>query len=82
VIALDERHREIVKHQRFYGNYKQQSMKWMPYLTQLSRCPGALKYTGEYSGVTEPPVRFMMSHPSGLVEPVFRKGSQWFQYRT
>jgi hypothetical protein len=21
-------------------------MKWLPYLTQLSRCPGALKYTG------------------------------------
>jgi transposase len=53
VIALDESHREIVKHQRFYGNYKQQSMKWMPYLTQLSRCPGALKYTGIYQMLPE-----------------------------
>jgi len=30
----------------------------------------------EYSGVAEPPVRFMVSHPSGLAEPVFRKSSQ------
>lgn len=48
VIPLDESYREIVKHDRFYGEYKQQSMKWLPYLTQLSRCPGALKYTGIY----------------------------------
>jgi transposase len=46
VIPLDESHREIVRHVRLYGNYKQQSMQWLPYLTQLSRCPGALKYTG------------------------------------
>lgn len=48
VIPLDESHREVIRHERFYGNYKQQSMKWLPYLTQLSRCPGALKYTGIY----------------------------------
>lgn len=48
VIPLDDSHREIVKHERFYGNQKQQSMKWLPYLTQLSRCPGALKYSGIY----------------------------------
>lgn len=48
VIPWDENQREIVRHERLYGNYKQQSMKWLPYLTQLSRCPGALKYTGIY----------------------------------
>jgi transposase len=48
VIPLDDSHREIVRHERFYGNYKQQSMEWLPYLTQLSRAPGALKYTGIY----------------------------------
>jgi len=53
VIALDESYREIVVHERFYGNYKQQSMKWLPYLTQLSRCPGALKYTGIYQMLPE-----------------------------
>lgn len=48
VIPLDENYREIVRHERLYGEYKQQSMKWLPYLTQLSRKPGALKYTGIY----------------------------------
>jgi len=48
VIPMDESYRGIVRHERFYGRYKQQSMKWLPYLTQLSRRPGALKYTGIY----------------------------------
>jgi len=48
VIPLDDSLREIVSHQRLYGSYKQQSMKWLPYLKQLSRRPGALKYTGIY----------------------------------
>lgn len=48
VIALDENQREIVRHHRFYGKKKQESMQWLPYLTQLSRNPGALKYTGIY----------------------------------
>jgi transposase len=48
VIPMDDSYREIVFHERFYGDYKQQSMKWLPYLTQLSRRPGALKYTGIY----------------------------------
>lgn len=53
VIPVDESQREIVRHERFYGDYKQQSMKWLPYLTQLSRCPGALKYTGIYQLLPE-----------------------------
>lgn len=48
VIPLDDSHREIVRHPRLYGDSKQQSMQWLPYLTQLSRNPGALKYTGIY----------------------------------
>lgn len=54
VIILDECHREIVRHSRMYGDYKQQSMQWLPYLAQLSRCPGALKYTGIYQMLPEP----------------------------
>lgn len=53
VIPMDESYREIVIHERFYGSDKQQSMKWLPYLTQLSRCPGALKYTGIYQMLPE-----------------------------
>ena len=30
VIILDESYREIVRHARLYGNYKQQSIKWLP----------------------------------------------------
>lgn len=39
VIALDENYREIVRHPRLYGDYEQESMDWLPYLTQLSRRP-------------------------------------------
>ncbi|XFO67745.1 hypothetical protein SPSIL_039640 [Sporomusa silvacetica DSM 10669] len=54
VTALDESHREIVRHDRLYGDHKQQSMQWLPYLTQLSRFPAALKYTGIYQMLPEP----------------------------
>lgn len=48
VIVLDESHKEIVKHDRLYGEFKQSSMQWLPYLNQLAKKPGALKYTGIY----------------------------------
>ena len=54
VIVLDDSQREIVKHNRLYGKLKQQSMQWLPYLTQLSRSPGALKYTGIYQMLPSP----------------------------
>lgn len=54
VIVLDENYREIVRHERLYGDYKQQSMKWFPYLNQLARRPGALKYTGIYQMLPQP----------------------------
>jgi transposase len=48
IIPLDKSYQAIVRHARLYGNHKQQSMQWLPYLTQLSRKPNALKYTGIY----------------------------------
>ena len=54
VIPLDESHREITCHQRLYGSTKQESMDWLPYLTQLARCPGALKYSGIYAMLPDP----------------------------
>jgi transposase len=48
VIVMDENYREIVRHHRLYGDSKQQSMDWLPYLRQLARRPRALKYTGVY----------------------------------
>jgi len=59
VIVLDESYREIVRHDRLYGDYKQQSMKWLPYLNQLARRPGALKYTGIYQMLPQPLKEYM-----------------------
>ena len=53
VIPLDKSHQPIVRHQRLYGDSRQQSMQWLPYLTQLSRSPNALKYTGIYPMLPE-----------------------------
>jgi transposase len=54
VIPLDKHHQVIVRHARLYGDHKQQSMQWLPYLTQLSRSPNALKYTGIYPMLPDP----------------------------
>ena len=48
VSVLDENLREVVCHDRLYGQSKQESMDWIPYLKQLSRYPSALKYSGIY----------------------------------
>jgi len=48
VIPLDENIKEIVVHPRIYGDIKQAKMDWLPYLTQISRKPRALKYSGIY----------------------------------
>jgi len=59
VIVLDESYREIVRHDRLYGDHNQQSMQWLPYLNQLARCPGALKYTGIYQMLPQPVKEYM-----------------------
>lgn len=59
VIVLDESLREIIRHPRLYGNTKQESMQWIPYLEQLSIRPGALKYTGIYQMLPKPLQEYM-----------------------
>jgi len=59
VVVLDDSYREIVRHDRLYGDHKQQSMKWLPYLNQLARRPGALKYTGIYQMLPHPVKEYM-----------------------
>ncbi|MBM3706200.1 MAG: IS21 family transposase [Actinobacteria bacterium] len=54
VAPLDDSLREITVHERLYGASKQSSMNWLPYLTQLARFPGALKYTGVYKMLPDP----------------------------
>lgn len=45
VVLLDSDYREIIRHDRLYGD-KKESMKWVPYLEVMSKRPNALKYTG------------------------------------
>jgi transposase len=59
VVPLDESLREITTHERLYGAVKQSSMNWLPYLTQLARFPGALKYTGIYKMLPDPLRQYM-----------------------
>nr|WP_085951480.1 IS21 family transposase [Acetivibrio clariflavus] len=54
VIILDENYRETIKHTRLYGDTKQESMQWLPYLNTLAKRPGALKYTGIYTMLPHP----------------------------
>lgn len=53
VIPLDENHRPVAVHQRLYGAWNQEAMDWLPYLTQLSRHPNALKYSGIWTMLPE-----------------------------
>jgi transposase len=63
VVILDENLRPVVRHRRLYGSSRQESMDWLPYLTQLSRRPGALKYTPVYSMMPEPLQRWLEAQP-------------------
>ena len=54
VVVLDESLREIIRHRRLFGERRQERMDWIPYLTQLARSPGALKYTGVYRMLPDP----------------------------
>jgi transposase len=47
VYVLNADMRVVVKHKRLYGK-QNESMCWLPYLNQLSRKPGAIKYTPIY----------------------------------
>lgn len=48
VTILDESGRPVVPHKRLYGDKKQRSMNWIPYLELLARRPRAVKYSGIY----------------------------------
>ena len=53
VTVLDENDREIVTHRRLYGDERQSSMEWVPYLNYIARHPRSLKNTGIYSMMPE-----------------------------
>jgi len=66
VIPLDESLRPVTAHERLYGGSRQQSVNWLPYLTQLARCPGALKYSGIYKMLPDPLRDYLMRIGKGL----------------
>ncbi len=65
VIPLDESHRPITEHPRLYGAGKQEAMDWIPYLTQLSRHPGALKYSGIYEMLPDSLKKYLENRSKG-----------------
>lgn len=65
VVPCDADYLEIVRHQRLYGNFKQERMEWLPYLLQISRKPGALKYTGIYAMFPQPLREYLDNHDKG-----------------
>jgi hypothetical protein len=67
VTVLDENLREIVTHKRLYGNRKQEQMDWLPYLSQLSRRPSALKYSSIYAMMPDPLQVWIESQPRASV---------------
>ena len=65
LVVLDESDRPVVIHRRFYGGTKQESMDWLPYLTQLSRRPRALKYTPVYEMMSDLLRHWIDARPPG-----------------
>ena len=59
VIVMDKNFREIVRHRRLYGDTKQESMNWIPYLRLISIRPRALKNTGIYDMMPEEMKEFL-----------------------
>lgn len=65
VIVLDRDYKEITRHSRLYGKNKQESMNWIPYLSQLSKCPTALKYSGIHEMLPDPLKSYLDSRNRG-----------------
>lgn len=61
VIVLDKNYREITRHARLYGDKHLEAIGWIPYLTQLSRRPAALKSSGIYALFPEEVKAFLES---------------------
>lgn len=66
VIVLDEHQEVVVRHRRLYGDQKQSSMDWLPYLKYIARKPRSLHNTGIYGMMPEPLQRYMDSVESPM----------------
>lgn len=59
VIVMDMKQHLIVAHRRLYGDQKQSSMEWLPYLTAISRKPRSLFNSGLFDLMPESLQRYM-----------------------
>ena len=61
VFVMDMDHKTIVTHRRLYGDHKQSSMEWLPYLTAISRKPRSLFNSGIFEMMPESMQKYMKS---------------------
>ena len=61
VFVMDMEHNPIVTHRRLYGDHKQSSMEWLPYLTAISRKPRSLFNSGIFEMMPESMQEYMKS---------------------
>jgi len=54
VNVLDSNLKEVLSHSRLYGEYRQSSIQWLPFLNQLAAKPNAIKYSGIMEALPEP----------------------------
>ena len=72
VTILDETGHAIVVHKRLYGDRKQRSMNWVPYLELLARRPRAVKYSGIYGLFPEGLKDYLESSRPGDTSDIIR----------
>lgn len=70
VTVLDNDYREIVRHRRLYGDERQSSMEWVPYLDYISRHPRSLKNTGIYAMMPQTMQSYLNNCESGQKKDV------------
>jgi transposase len=59
VTVMDMQHHPIVTHRRLYGDQKQSSMEWLPYLTAISRKPRSLYNSGIFDMMPDNMQKYM-----------------------
>lgn len=59
VHVLDSNFKELVVHERLYGENRQSSVKWLPFLNQLAMKPNAIKYSGIMETLPDPLRKYM-----------------------
>ncbi len=58
---MDSKMTEIVRHRRLYGDCRQESMDWFPYLKYIARKPRSLRNSGIYDMMPDSMQQYMDS---------------------